>query len=118
MYTPRIGIVTTMLLVAISTTLSAETIHLKDCVVMAIDEAKVAAQESGILTEVYAKEGQQVEKTAPLAQVDDKLALLQENVAIAELKVAQQESKNYISVDYAKATADMAYNEILRPKAQ
>lgn len=111
---PRIGMMTVLLLAAACAPLSAETIHAQDCLIMLIDEAQVAAQESGVLVEVTAMDGQQVEKDQPLAKVDDKLAILQRNVAKAELDVAEKESKNIIAVKYAEATAAVAYRECQR----
>ena len=114
MHISRISLAAIVLLIATSTSLFAETVKKENCLIMLIDEAQVAAQESGMLTDVLAQDGQQVEKDQPLAKIDDDLALLQRKVSEAELKVSEKESENYISVDYAKATADVAFRECQR----
>lgn len=114
MHIPRIGIIAILLLAATCASLSAENIKVERCFIELIDEADIAAQESGILTEVRVTDGQTVIAGDILAQVDAELAKLQRNVAQAELNVAIKESKNYISVEYAKATAEMARREVQR----
>lgn len=114
MFIPRIGIVAVVFLAIMGTPLLAETIHVPKCLVVLIDQSQVAAQESGVLSEVFVHAGQQVVKDQLLAKVDDNLAILQRNVAEAEFKVAEKESKNYISVQYAEATAKVAYRECRR----
>ncbi|MGD9127710.1 MAG: HlyD family efflux transporter periplasmic adaptor subunit [Planctomycetia bacterium] len=114
MYIPRIGIIAILLLATACASLSAETIPIERCYIELIEEADIAAQESGILIDLKVTDGQTVNAGDILAKVDSELAILQRNVAQAELNVAQKESKNYISVEYAKATAEMARREVQR----
>jgi multidrug resistance efflux pump len=83
----------------------AEPIVKKDATVNFIEDARVPAEEEGILTEVLAKDGQEVAKGQVLAKIDQKLVELQRDVAQAEFVVAQRRSQDYISIDYANKAA-------------
>ena len=66
-----------------------------------------------MLLEVLAQDGQQVEAGEVLARIDDTLTQLQKNVAEKELEVAIKRSQDQVSVDYARAAADVAKRGLL-----
>ncbi|MCX7424684.1 MAG: HlyD family efflux transporter periplasmic adaptor subunit [Planctomycetia bacterium] len=101
---------------ATSGAVSAETITQPSCRVTLIDEAQVSAQEAGMLLEVAAQDGQQVEAGEVLARIDETLTQLQKNVAEKELEVATKRSQDQVSVDYARAAADVAKRDYWRKK--
>ena len=70
-----------------------------------IEDARVPAQEEGVLREVYVRDGQAVKKNAPLAQIDDTLVNLQLDVAKAESAVAKRRFEDDISIRYAASAA-------------
>ncbi len=76
---------------------------IKDCLISKVEESRVAAQESGELMAVLARDGQQVSAKEVLARIEDKLAKLELDVRLTELAVAQKESENAISVEFAVA---------------
>ncbi len=78
-----------------------------DCVVDLLEEARVPAQESGMLTEVLVREGQQVKTDEVLAKIDDTLSILQKQVSLAEMYVAEKKAENKIAVEYALATSQV-----------
>ena len=146
MYITRIATAAAILLVAISTSPSAQmynqpgmnqpmrtappmgtvsterttpppgTIAVPRCFIKLIDKAHIAAEESGILTKVYVSDGERVRKGQKLAQVDDTLAKLQWDVSQAELNVAKKEAQNRIAVEYAEKNAATAEREVQRHK--
>ncbi|MBN1912668.1 MAG: biotin/lipoyl-binding protein, partial [Pirellulales bacterium] len=96
------------ILVALGTSnASAQAIPLSfsNCRVTLIEQARVPAEEQGVLTSVLVREGERVKAGAPLAEIDKDLAELQCNVAKYELDVAKKKAENKISVDYANASA-------------
>ncbi|MBN1591066.1 MAG: HlyD family efflux transporter periplasmic adaptor subunit [Pirellulales bacterium] len=83
----------------------AEVITKKNASIHFIEDARVPAQEEGLLKQVFAQDGQQVEAGTVLAQIDDKLVTLQHQVANAELEVARRRSQDEISIKYARRAA-------------
>jgi multidrug efflux pump subunit AcrA (membrane-fusion protein) len=95
----------------------ADSVTLPQCLVSLIEEAKVPAQEAGILVELDAREGQQVKAGELLGRVDDAQIVLAEKVARLKLNVAEEKATNDIDVRYAKAAADVSkaeYEQALR----
>ena len=79
-----------------------------------LEESHVAAQESGVLKEVLAQDGQQVAAGQRLALIDPTLAILERNVRETELHVARKRAKDTISVDYARSAAKVYERDYLR----
>jgi len=92
----------------------AETITVKNATVYFIEDARVPAQEEGILREVSARDGQPVAKGDVLAQIDDTLVKLQHDVANAELAVAKRKSEDDIGIRYAKKAAAVNRADYIR----
>ena len=86
----------------------ADSVTLPQCLISLIEEARVPAQEAGILVELTAREGQQVKAGELLARIDDAQIVLAEKVAGLKLKVAREKATDDIDVRYAKAAADVA----------
>ncbi len=89
----------------------AKSVTVSHCLVTLIEEAQVPAEEAGVLVEVNAREGQQVQAADPLARIDDSRALMQHRVAQLELKVAHEKAANDINVRYATAASKVAEAE-------
>jgi len=83
-------------------------VTIKDCQVDLDEKAEVAAQEPGVLLVLPVKEGQYVKKSELLAQIDDLLALKDQDVANYKLGVAQEQARSDINVQYATAAAKVA----------
>ena len=90
---------------------TAKSVTLRQCGVEPVNEARVAAQEPGVLIEVIAVEGQPAAAGDLLARIDDTRAIMQRKVTQLELLVAEEEAKSEVSVKYAKATRDVAEAE-------
>lgn len=89
----------------------ADSLTLSQCLVSLIEEARVPAQEAGILVELAAKEGQQVKAGELLARIDDAQIVLAEKVTGLKLNAAQEKAANDVDVRYAKAAADVSKAE-------
>lgn len=93
---------------------SPRAVTVPHCLVSLIDEAHVAAREPGVLVEMLVKEGDQVTKDQPLAQIDDVLAQHELEAAQYKWQVAKQEATNDVNVRYAKAGADVYRQEVIQ----
>ena len=84
---------------------------LSNCLVSLIEEAQVPAQEAGVLVELKAREGLQVEAGQMLAQIDVTKTKMEVRVAEGKLAVAKEKAADDINIRYAKAAADVAMAE-------
>ncbi|MCE9553773.1 MAG: HlyD family efflux transporter periplasmic adaptor subunit [Planctomycetes bacterium] len=84
---------------------------LENCLVMPADEAEVAAQEAGVLAEIKAKEGTTVRAGDALVRMDDRLAILEKQLAEYQFNAAEQRAANDINIRYSKSAADVAEAE-------
>jgi len=91
--------------------------RITSCVVSLIDESHVPAQEAGVLTEIIAREGRQVETGAVLAQVNNDQMKMKKKVAEAELEVAKVKAADDINVRYADAASRIHRSAYERNKA-
>lgn len=80
----------------------------ENCTVMLKDVVDVAAQESGLLTELDVHEGSEIKEGEAVAQINDSKALMAKKVAEAEHKVALAEAENDIAVRYSRKAAEVA----------
>ncbi|HUT11173.1 MAG TPA: HlyD family efflux transporter periplasmic adaptor subunit [Thermoguttaceae bacterium] len=90
---------------------AAEPIVLENCLLALIDEADVPAQQAGLLMDIPVEKGQPVSAHELLAQIDDRLAKRQVEVAESKLTVAEKEAANKIHIDYATASTEVARQE-------
>lgn len=105
-----------MTLLIVASLAQAGLIIKNDATVDFIDEARVPAQEEGVLEVVSVQQGQEVREGDVLAKIDDTLVQLQLKVAGEELKVAEQRFKDEISIEYARAAARVYYADYNRLK--
>jgi multidrug resistance efflux pump len=83
-------------------------IELDQCLVQLEDEAKLSAEEAGVLIQLAVKQGTSVEAGAVLAQIDARQAQLQKTAAKAEWDAAEERHKSTIEIQYAEASALVA----------
>ncbi len=81
------------------------------CVLQAIDDVSVPAPEMGILMSIEVKAGDNVVEDQPLAQIDDRQAVMARNVAKNEYFAAKKQAENQISVMAAEKSHDVAKAE-------
>ena len=84
--------------------------------IMPIDQAEVPAQEQGVLTKFFIREGFEVKKDDPLAQIDDEQAKMSVQVQQAKLNAAEREASNDVNIRYAKAAKNVAEAELKSAK--
>ena len=82
-----------------------------------VDEADVPAEFAGVLTTIDVKEGEMVQRGAPVAQLDNREALAKLRAAQAELTAAEEESKNDVRVRAAQAAHRVAEAELAQARA-
>jgi multidrug resistance efflux pump len=83
----------------------------------AIKDIQVPAQEPGMLVAMHAEENQEVEAEQLLAQIDDRQALAIQETADWKVKAAEKEATNPVSVEYAKASRDVAEADLMAANA-
>ena len=81
-----------------------------------IEQADVSASESGLLSQLMAKEGESVAEGQSLAKLDDREAQLIRVRAETELQVVRGLAENDIKVRFAKLSAAVAEAEFRRAK--
>jgi multidrug resistance efflux pump len=74
------------------------------CLVSLIDDLDVPAERPGVLATVAVREGDNVEKGAPLGLLDDEQARGNHDVARAEAAASQAKASNDLEIEYAVAT--------------
>ena len=84
--------------------------------IMPIDQAEVPAQEQGVLTKFFIREGYEVKRDDPLAQIDDEQAKMSVQVQQAKLNAAEREASNDVNIRYAKAARNVADAELKSAK--
>jgi multidrug resistance efflux pump len=87
---------------------ASDTVTIPGCSISADEESLVPAQESGMLTHIYVREGQEVTAGRLLAQIDDVIPRMRHEVATNKLKVAQKQATDDIDVRYANAAYKVA----------
>lgn len=78
-----------------------EPIRIRDCRIVLIDQVTLACDRSGILKSIECKEGQQVTARQELARIADE-------VARANLAVAEKKAANDVDVRFSKLASQMA----------
>lgn len=88
--------------------------YVPHCIISLIDHADMPAEESGILTSLTAKEGQEVKKGEVLGKIDDRDALAREKAAGAKLAAATKKAVSENELKVARKIIELAvaeYNE-------
>ncbi len=85
--------------------------RLSNSFVLLKDEAKVAAQEPGLLVELGVVEGSLVKGGAIVGQIEDSQPRMQRKAAMAELKAAEEKAKSDVDERYAHKASQVARKE-------
>ncbi|MBS0207692.1 MAG: HlyD family efflux transporter periplasmic adaptor subunit [Planctomycetes bacterium] len=93
------------------TTDAPRTARFERCLVSAIDEVEVPAQEPGLLSELTARPGQQVKRSDILGRINDTSASLRKQAAEAERDIAVEKASNDVNARYARAVRKVAETE-------
>ena len=83
------------------------------CLISAIDDVSVPAQEAGVLSAINVKEGQTVtiDQEKLLAQIDDRESQIKKKAAEFEVEMAKLQSESDVKVRIANKTAAVAKAE-------
>ncbi len=97
-------------------------LKLQLCYTALIDDIEIPARETGLLRELYVREGMPVEAGAPIASIDDSIVQRKREEAEAKLKAADQRANStvelaYAEAEFAVASSEEAAGEKLRAKA-
>lgn len=93
---------------------STEGLEVQTVVLQLLDEAEVAAQESGVVIEMNVREGDTVKKGQLLVRIDDRVARLAERTALVELKAAKEAAANDVDLRSAIQSYELAKAELKR----
>ncbi len=94
----------------------ATAVQVKSPTLTLIDEADVPAEFGGVLTTIDVKEGDTVQRGAPVAQLDQREAIVKLRAAQFELAAAEEESKNDVRVRAAQAAHRVAEAELVQAR--
>jgi macrolide-specific efflux system membrane fusion protein len=90
---------------------SSATNRIRDCLLKASAEVQLPAQEAGVLVELKAFEGQEVQLDQFLGRIDDSQPRLQKKAAEAERAVTIEKGKSTVNDRYSSKASDVAYQE-------
>jgi multidrug efflux pump subunit AcrA (membrane-fusion protein) len=102
--------------IALTQSCAAQIIEIESAVVKLLDEAELATQEAGLLTQLLVSEGERVKKGQLLATIDSRQAELAEATAKIELALAQAEAENDVAVRFAEKAHQVAESELARSR--
>ncbi len=88
--------------------IEAQDVKLASCIATPEDEAKIPAEEAGVLSRLTVKEGSLVAEGTLMGNIDDRQALLQRDAALAGWKSAYERYKSEVEVKYAQKNAEVA----------
>ena len=88
-------------------------VKVSNCLILAIDDVAVPAQDAGMITAINVKEHGQlpVEKGTLLAQIEDRDLQVKRKLAEIELSAAKEQAESSVSLDVAEKTAAVAKTE-------
>jgi macrolide-specific efflux system membrane fusion protein len=92
---------------------SADAVTLLHCLISLSEESQVPAKESGQLTKINVKDGDQVTKDQVLVHIDDAHSRMEYRAAERKYVAAKVLSENDINVQYSQAAADVAEAQVL-----
>ncbi len=93
---------------------SASGHEVERCLVVVIDEAEVPAREAGVIAEISAGPGDQVQAGQAIARLDSDDARARVEVAGSEFKLSEYESNSRAKVEVAAAEAEVTESEFLQ----
>lgn len=82
------------------------------CILFLADEAKVPAQEAGLIDKMFVTEGQEVKAGEQLVQIDDSIPKQQVNIAVAEFDAAKKQAETQVPRKYAVASLAVAEAQV------
>lgn len=91
---------------------SADAVILSHCLISVSEEAQVPAKESGQLTKINVKDGDQVVKDQLLVQIDDAHSRMEYRASERKYVAAKVLAENDINVQYSQAAADVAEAQV------
>ncbi len=80
-----------------------------NCVLSFVEEVETPSQEAGPLASVRVVPGQNVAAGEPLAQLDDRAARIDQQIAQREFEIARDEAASDIDVQFAQKSEQVAY---------
>lgn len=88
-------------------------VKVSDCLIIAIDDIAVPAQDAGMLTQINVKENGQswVKKGTPLAQIEDRDLQVKRRLAEIEASAAKEQADSIVAQEIAEKTAAVAKTE-------
>ncbi len=93
---------------------AADPIRLDSVLLTLIEQVEVPAREAGELSAMHVREGQLVKEGTPLAQIDDREAVLTARKAQFERDIAAKEAGNDVHVRFHKKSREVAEAELRR----
>lgn len=81
---------------------------IEQALVMLIDDNRVPATETGMLTAIHVQEGSSVQKGALLAEIDSRATLAKQRIAQGELAAALAQAENDAEVEVARHAIEVA----------
>jgi macrolide-specific efflux system membrane fusion protein len=94
--------------------LATEPVEVEAVVLRLLEEAEVPAQESGVITQIAAREGQRVVRGELLAQIDDQVAQLAAAAAELQFNVASAKATNDVRLRFAQKALEVSEAELKR----
>jgi macrolide-specific efflux system membrane fusion protein len=89
-------------------------LEVESVVLRLLEEAEVPAQEAGVVTKVAVREGQRVKEGELLAQIDDQVAQLAEQAALAQFEIARAKATNDVRIRFTKKALEVSEAELRR----
>jgi macrolide-specific efflux system membrane fusion protein len=83
-------------------------VKIDECILFLADEAKVPAQEAGVIDKMLVKEGDEVKAGDQLVQIDDSIPKQQVAIAVAEFNAAKMQAETQVPRKYAVASLAVA----------
>jgi RND family efflux transporter MFP subunit len=99
---------------AVAKPATGSAIEVESVVLRLFEEAEVPAQESGVVVNVVASEGQRVKQGDLLAQVDDQVPKLAADAAKAKYDITHEKATNDVKIRYAQKALDVSEAELKR----
>ncbi len=92
---------------------SGLTVKVSNCLIIAIDDIAVPAQDAGVITAINVKENGQitVEKGTILAQIEDRDLQVKRRLAEFEVAAAKEQAESTVAQEVAEKTASVAKTE-------
>jgi len=91
-----------------------DTIEVSSVLIKLIEQVDVAAQEAGLVSNVFVREGKEVAEEDVLAKIEDQASALVRDKAELEWDIARLRAENDVNVKYARKSMAVAEAELKR----